>query len=285
MRILRVREHVPVRLAETPKPPTPAQLSTINRLPGVLMPLNADDVTVLRTYLVNDQPFKDGRRVIRSAALTQIAKLMPGVKVAMNHDVFTRDATRALGRSIDAEVVREDGASWVVVSWYTLNGGTTGEVVREVLGGLITEASIAMLCSVCECSICGGNWGMCKHYEQAGQKVGGKRCLAELDGVERVMEWSYVFSGMVEGTHFRVAASEGEEGELAGVVDLEDLEKAVTVPPGVYTAEHLEKMIEALATMELTEAHRVRLGEILAAAAARPPRDPWVWLRGKKAAA
>ena len=287
MTIYRLRDHREVWLAAdgAPKPPTPKQLAKINALPGVLRPLAADEVTVLGILLVNDQPFKDGRRVIRTSALKPIAKLMPGVKVAMNHDVYSRDGARAVGRAFDADVVKDGETSWVLVWWYSLNGGLTGELVREVVGGLTTEASIAMLASVCECSICGGNWGMCKHYEQAGSKVGGKRCLAELDGIERVIEFSFVFSGMVEGTRFLVAAS--ENGEAVEAVDLDELEKGlgkpVVVPPAVYEAKDLNRMIEALSSIDLDVTQRMKLGEILAAKAT--PDDPWAWLRGSQSAA
>jgi hypothetical protein len=219
-----------VRLAGTaPAPEAPAGpqmpsmdecLAEINALPGVLSTLTADDLSVFGLWLVNDMPFKDGRRAIATDAVDSIARMMPGTPYMVNHAVYPGDprvlpvgtAFRGLS-SLDA-----NGAKWAGPLLYVLNEQpfVNGRGLSAAIsGGQVTEASIGMYCDSFACSICGEQAGDCEHVAGMDYGQDGGMCVYVYDGISEVEEFSAVMSGAISGTrYFKIAASEQHDGAL-----------------------------------------------------------------------
>lgn len=238
-----------VTLAETGA--TADHLAQINALPGVLKPLAASDVFVRGIRLCNDQPFKDGRRRITRNGIEQIAGKMRGVPMMLNHDVYSREAL-PVGRAFAGSVETVGEVQWAAALFYVLRDAAgQGEALIEAIdGGQLTEASIGMYAASFTCSVCGKEVGdpECKHV--AGMDYGDKGglCLYEYDGIEEVEEFSAVMSGMIEGTHYFLAASRQHPDAL----DPDEMEAAAVLNA-------LGKTVE----------------EQIAAYFEQPARDPW----------
>ena len=212
MSVLRLKGENEVRLAAVEGGASDEVLAKINAMPGVLRPLTADEIAVRKVWLCNDRPFKDKVRQFPAAELVKLAGMMSGVPVMAAHPSYMPGREGLpLGTSIDGRVEQDaDGVTWLVVRYYVLleqpfaNGRG---IVNAIDGGQFKEGSIGFMYESLRCSVCARDLfdEDCEHAP--GKEYDGKMCMAEVTGVLEVDEWSFVYSGMVNGTHFRMAAS------------------------------------------------------------------------------
>jgi hypothetical protein len=210
-------KHVPGVVTFAAREVTDPILAKINALPGVLEPLKAEDVVVLNGDGINDAPFKDGRRRIRTAAVRQLVAMAAGVPLLIDHPSGLGGGREALphGRIIEARTRVEDGVTWGNFDFYLLrNVFDGGEYAKAITGGLITENSVGVFFKKQECSIDGGSIWECEHA--LGATYDGQKAMLEYDAPELFDEWSFVYSGAVKGTRFyKLAAGNTVEAEDA----------------------------------------------------------------------
>jgi len=200
-------------------------LAQINTLPGVLKPLEATDLAGVRgSFLVNDLPFKDGGRRIKTSGVQQIAALLRGAPFILNHETFGTLAL-SVGRAFGAvTATAPSGAFWAGPRFYVQNQHPlfdTEALVACIDGGTFNEQSVGMYAHSFTCSICGEDAGDCDHAPRA--QYDGRTCLWEYDDVDEVDEFSGVMSGAIDGTRYFLAAKD----ERDDVVDADALEAQV----------------------------------------------------------
>lgn len=206
-----------------------ATMAKINALPGVLAPLKAEDVVVRGVAVMNDAPFNDGRRRIRTAAVRRLVEMAVGVPVMLNHDTWSREAI-PVGRTFEGSLRMEGGVTWGDLGFYMLRDVGGEELAVALDGGQITEASIGVYFRKSLCSIDDGSIWECDH--QPGARYDGRTCYLEYDDPELFDEWSFVYRGAVKGTRFfRLAAAEQVESEDAEEAAARAFAKRPAEPP------------------------------------------------------
>ncbi len=207
---MRLRARVESRPVGVPGEVTQELLAKINAMEGVLRPLSPNDVIIRAVQLLNDRPFKDGRRVIPADELRKIVPLAPGTPVMLAHATFMPGSDGLpVGTTIDGLIEKDGDTTWLTLRYFTLRVHPFLDpqaLISNVDGGVIKEASAGLYYDTMTCSICGEDPFECEH---AMGKVypGQGKALAQIRKVTDLDEWSYVYAGMVDGTGFRLAAS------------------------------------------------------------------------------
>ena len=164
--------------------PTAVQLAAINA--QARAKLTEEQVYVFSVRLCDDQVDRDGER-FDTAALPALAKLFIGKTGIVDHK-WSSDSQVA--RIFAAEVVKEDGVSYIKAWAYIRRGGNADEVIADIEAGIKKEVSVGCAMGQCICSICGGEYGECGH--QKGEYYDGQLCCGILKEPMDAYEFSFV---------------------------------------------------------------------------------------------
>ena len=164
--------------------PTAAQLEAINtHAKGTL---TEDQVYVFSLRLCDDQVDRDGER-FDTAALPGLAKLFIGKTGIVDHK-WSSDSQVA--RIFAAEVVREDGISYIKAWAYIRRGKHSDEIIADIEAGIKKEVSVGCAMGRSVCSVCGSEYGTCGHVK--GESYDGAVCCAILKEPMDAYEFSFV---------------------------------------------------------------------------------------------
>jgi hypothetical protein len=160
-----------------------------------LIPLAESDVYVRRCRLAGDAI--DGQYgCFRTHDLPRLLKLTQGAPALIGHNKFSLAVARFFGGAVETF----NGNRYIVPKFYWPKQHSEAEDFRILLdAGIINEASIAFTFEKPTCSICSRDIRDCEH--QPGSRYGlNKICHYFYDGVERVLEGSFVYRGAEPGT-------------------------------------------------------------------------------------
>ena len=164
--------------------PTAVQLDAINA--QAKAELKAEQVYVFSLRLCDDQVDRDYER-FDTAALPVLAKLFIGKTGVVDHQ-WSSD--KQVARIFAAEVVREDGISYIKAWAYIRRGGSGDEVIADIEAGIKKEVSVGCAMGRSVCSVCGGEYGSCGHRK--GEYYDGQLCCAILQEPMDAYEFSFV---------------------------------------------------------------------------------------------
>ena len=164
--------------------PTAVQLEAINA--QAKTKLEKEQVYVFSLRLCDDQVDRDYER-FDTAALYSLAKLFIGKTGVVDHKW---SAENQIARIFGAEVVQEDGISYIKAWAYIRRGGHGDEVIADIEAGIKKEVSVGCAMGHSVCSICGGEYGTCGH--QKGEHYDGQLCCAILKEPMDAYEFSFV---------------------------------------------------------------------------------------------
>ncbi|MBK6765559.1 MAG: hypothetical protein IPG71_04290 [bacterium] len=190
--ILQHRSH-PVGLLATPN--AIDALSEIHALPNPpLVPLKNEEIHVRRCRLAGDAV--DGHfGCFRTSDLEHILQLAHGAPALIGHNRFSI----AVARFFSGTIETHQNHRYIVPNFYWPKAHSGAEDFRVLLdSGLITEASIAFTFEKPTCSVCGHDIRDCDH--EPGVMYGQQLCHYWYDGVDRVLEGSFVYRGSEPGT-------------------------------------------------------------------------------------
>ena len=163
---------------------TPAQLEAINA--QAKAKLTAEQVYVFSLRLCDDQVDRDGER-FDTQALPGLAKLFIGKTGISDHRWESRNQ---VARIFAAEVVQEEGISYIKAWAYIRRGGMADEVIADIEAGIKKEVSVGCAMGYCACSICGSEYGSCGHVK--GEYYDGQPCVGILKEPMDAYEFSFV---------------------------------------------------------------------------------------------
>ncbi len=164
--------------------PDAQALEKINRYSK--SPLTAEQVYCFDVRLCDDQPDRDFER-FDTAALSEMAELFLGKTGIADHDW---SAERQVARIFDAQVVTQNGISYLKAQCYLLRTQKNEELIAEIEGGIKKEVSIGCAMGKSICSVCGKPYGSCEHRK--GVCYGEDVCLAVLSEPIDAYEFSFV---------------------------------------------------------------------------------------------
>ena len=206
--------------------PNAAQLERINAL--AKGSLTEEQVYVFSVRLCDDQVDRDFER-FDAAALPELAKLFVGKSGVVDHKW---SAERQLARIFDAEVLQEEGVSYIKAWAYIRRGGSGDEWIADIEAGIKKEVSVGCAMGQSVCSICGAEYGTCGHRK--GEHYDGALCCAILREPVDAYEFSFVAvpaqreAGVLKGMGRRVSLKEladefGAQEEYRGLWKLSQL--------------------------------------------------------------
>lgn len=206
--------------------PNAAQLERINALAKGA--LTEEQVYVFSVRLCDDQVDRDFER-FDTAALPELAKLFVGKSGVVDHKW---SAERQLARIFDAEVLQEEGVSYIKAWAYIRRGGSGDEWIADIEAGIKKEVSVGCAMGQSVCSICGAEYGTCGHRK--GEYYDGALCCAILREPVDAYEFSFVAvpaqreAGVLKGMGCRVSLKEladefGAQEEYRGLWKLSQL--------------------------------------------------------------
>ena len=206
--------------------PTAAQLERINAL--AKGSLTEEQVYVFSVRLCDDQVDRDFER-FDTAALPELAKLFVGKSGVVDHKW---SAERQLARIFDAEVLQEEGVSYIKAWAYIRRGDSGDEWIADIEAGIKKEVSVGCAMGQSVCSICGAEYGTCGHRK--GEHYDGAMCCAILREPVDAYEFSFVAvpaqreAGVLKGMGRRVSLKEladefGAQEEYRGLWKLSQL--------------------------------------------------------------
>ncbi len=190
--ILQSRSH-PISLLSSPEPA--AQLDEINGLINPpLVPISAADIHVRRCRLAGDA-IDSHFGCFRTSDLTRLLTLTHGAPALIGHNRYSTAVARFFGGTLESYLNHR----YIVPNFYWPKAHSGAEDFRVLLDcGIITEASIAFTFEKPACSICGHDIRDCEH--DPGVQYGKQLCHYWYDGVDRVLEGSFVYRGSEPGT-------------------------------------------------------------------------------------
>ena len=164
--------------------PNEGQLAAINA--QAKAKLTQEQVYVFSLRLCDDQIDRDYER-FDTGALPGLAKLFVGKTGVVDHRWSSENQ---IARIFAAEVVREDGISFIKAWAYIRRGGHADEVIADIEAGIKKEVSVGCAMGRAVCSVCGSEYGECGH--QKGQHYDGQLCCAILREPLDAYEFSFV---------------------------------------------------------------------------------------------
>jgi hypothetical protein len=199
-----------------------------------LVELKPEEIYVRRCRLAGDAvDYQMG--CFRTHDLEKLLKLAQGAPALIGHNRQSIAVARFFGGAVETH----GNHHYIVPRFYWPKAHSEAEDFRVLLDcGIITEASIAFTFSKPTCSICAKDIRDCEH--QPGTHYGLKLCHYYYDGVERVLEGSFVYRGAEPGT-----------GILAEISDLNSSikgRKKITIQFG-------GRIYEAIAPLDKEEIH------------------------------
>ena len=164
--------------------PTAVQLEAINA--QAKAKLTKEQVYVFSLRLCDDQVDRDFER-FDPAALAGLAKLFIGKTGIVDHKWSSENQ---VARIFGAEVIREEGISYIKAWAYIRRGGSNDEIIADIEAGIKKEVSVGCAMGRSVCSICGSEYGNCGH--QKGEHYDGQLCCAILKEPMDAYEFSFV---------------------------------------------------------------------------------------------
>ena len=164
--------------------PSEVQLGAINALAKA--ELTAEQVYVFSLRLCDDQVDRDFER-FDTAALPVLAKLFIGKTGIVDHKWSSENQ---VARIFAAEVVMDDGVSFIKAWAYIRRGGANDEIIADIEAGIKKEVSVGCAMGRSICSVCGSGYGSCGH--QKGEYYDGQLCCAILKEPMDAYEFSFV---------------------------------------------------------------------------------------------
>lgn len=172
-----------------------ADLGLIRALPNPpLIELKSDDIHVRRCRLAGDAV--DAQfGCFRTHDLARLLTLTQGAPALIGHNRSTVAVARFFGGTVEHHA----GHQYIVPRFYWPRAHSGAEDFRVLLdAGIITEASIAFTFGKPSCSICGKDIRECEH--EPGTLYGMQLCHYFYDGIDRVLEGSFVYRGAQPNT-------------------------------------------------------------------------------------
>jgi hypothetical protein len=208
-----------------------SDLPAIQSLPNPpLVALQESDIHVRRCRLAGDA-VDSQFGCFRSHDLPRVLELTHGAPALIGHNRQSLAVARFFGGSVEEHL----GHRYIVPRFYWPKAHSAAEDFRVLLdAGIINEASISFVFDKPACSICGKDIRQCEH--EPGALYGLRLCHYFYDGIERVLEGSFVYRGAEPGT-----------GILAAISDLKKAikgQKKITLRIGGRTYEALTPLPE-----------------------------------------
>ena len=119
--------------------------------------------------------------------MSGLAKLFIGKTGIVDH-CWSSD--KQVARIFSAEVVQEEGVSYVKAWAYIRRGGSGDEVIADIEAGIKKEVSVGCSMGRAVCSVCGSEYGSCGH--QKGEHYDGQLCCSILKEPMDAYEFSFV---------------------------------------------------------------------------------------------
>jgi len=148
--------------------------------------LEPEQVYVFSLRLCDDQVDRDFER-FDTMALPALAKLFIGKTGIVDHKWSSE---HQVARIFAAEVVQEEGVSYIKAWAYIRRGGSNDEIIADIEAGIKKEVSVGCAMGRSVCSICGGDYGTCGH--QKGEYYDGQLCCGILKEPMDAYEFSFV---------------------------------------------------------------------------------------------
>jgi hypothetical protein len=170
-------------------------LALIQTLPNPpLIPLTADDIHVRRCRLAGDA-VDSQFGCFRTQDLPRVLEMTHGAPALIGHNRQSIAVARFFGGTVE----EHQGHRYIVPRFYWPKAHSASEDFRILLdSGMISEASISFTFDKPSCSICGKDIRECEH--EPGTLYGLKLCHYYYDGLDRVLEGSFVYRGAEPGT-------------------------------------------------------------------------------------
>lgn len=131
----------------------------------------------------------------RSHELERLLKLTHGAPALVGHNRSSLAVARFFGGSVEEFA----GHHYIVPKFYWPKAHSGAEDFRVLLDtGIINEASIAFTFEQPSCSVCGKDIRECEH--EPGTMYGLRMCHYFYDGVDKVLEGSFVYRGAQPNT-------------------------------------------------------------------------------------
>ena len=212
--------------------PTAQQLAAINALAKTQ--LREEDIYVFSLRLCDDQVDRDFER-FDTEALPELARLFIGKSGIVDH---RWSADSQLARIFAAEVVQEEGVSFLKAWAYIRRGGAGDEWIADIEAGIKKEVSVGCAMGRSICSVCGAEYGSCGHRK--GEHYDGQLCCAILQEPVDAYEFSFVAvpaqreAGVLKGMGLgkvslkELADRHGAQEEYRGLFKLAQLGKEYT---------------------------------------------------------
>lgn len=188
-----------------------------------LTPLSEEDIYIRRCRLAGDA-VDSQLGCFRTHDLPSVLQMTHGAPALIGHNRLSIPVARFFGGSIE----EHEGHRYIAPKFYWPKAHSGAEDFRVLLdAGIIMEASISFIFDKPTCSICGKDIRDCEH--EPGTHYGLKLCHYFYDGIERVLEGSFVYRGAEPGT--------GILAEMADVKRAIKNRKSITVRIGGRTYE------------------------------------------------
>jgi hypothetical protein len=190
-----IYQHLSSPLAATREEAALADIEQIRALANPpLIPIEAEDIYMRRCRLAGD--VVDSQfGCFRTQDLPRVLELTHGAPALIGHNRQSVAVARFFGGSVE----EHHGSHYIVPCFYWPKAHSAAEDFRILLdSGIITEASIAFTFDKPACSICGKDIRQCEH--EPGTLYGLKLCHYYYDGIDRVLEGSFVYRGAEPGT-------------------------------------------------------------------------------------
>lgn len=170
-------------------------LTEINMLPNPpLVTMSTEQIFVRRCRLAGDA-IDSHLGCFRTSDLENILKLTHGAPALIGHNRYSIAVARFFGGTIETH----QNHRYIVPNFFWPKAHSGAEDFRVLLdSGIITEASIAFTFQKPTCSVCGHDIRDCEH--EPGVMYGQQLCHYWYDGVDKVLEGSFVYRGSEPGT-------------------------------------------------------------------------------------
>ena len=172
--------------------------------------IRVEDIYIRRCFLTGDAINVYGGR-FRTDGLQKLLKMTEGAPVLIGHNKGTIPVGKFFGGEIlTQEIVTIEGknetAKFIVPKFYVMrNVSYANDIITNIDGGVISEASISWWYKKPTCSICGNDIRSvdCNHIPL--QKYKGELCFYYYDELVDVAEGSLVYRGAHPGTKFALS--------------------------------------------------------------------------------
>ena len=190
-----ILQHLSTPLSALVHEGSAVDLDLIRALPNPpLVELKPAEIHVRRCRLAGDAVDAQSG-CFRTHDLERLLALTNGAPALIGHNRSTVAVARFFGGSVEEHA----GHKYIVPRFYWPKAHSGAEDFRVLLdAGIITEASIAFTFDKPSCSVCGKDIRQCEH--EPGTMYGLRLCHYYYDGIDKVLEGSFVYRGAQPNT-------------------------------------------------------------------------------------